>query len=75
MKFFFLLLVVMVVVWAIKRGRKGPSRPKAPPSAPAEMVACAQCGIHLPHAEAVAGQKGVYCSTEHRSAAQDSNPV
>jgi uncharacterized protein len=38
-------------------------------------VACAHCGIHLPRAEAVSGQKGLYCSTEHRSAAQDSNPA
>lgn len=75
MKFLFLLLVVLVVIWAIKRGNTGKSRPKAPENAaPAEMVSCAHCGIHLPHAEAVIGQKGLYCSTEHRSAAQDSNP-
>jgi uncharacterized protein len=77
MKFLFLLVVVLVVVWAIKRGSSGRSSPKKPPesSAPAEMVTCAHCGIHLPHSEAVTGQKGLYCSTEHRSAAQDSNPA
>ena len=79
MKFLFFVLVVLVVVWAIKRGRAGTAgsaAPKAPEAAaPTEMVACAHCGIHLPRAEAVSGHKGQYCSTEHRSAAQDHNPV
>ncbi len=76
MKFLFLVLVVLVVVWAIKRGRAGTAAPKASEaSTPTEMVACAHCGIHLPRAEAVSGHKGQYCSTEHRSAAQDHNPV
>jgi len=76
MKFLFLVLVVLVVVWAIKRGRAGTAAPKAPEaSTPTEMVACAHCGIHLPRAEAVSGHKGLYCSTEHRSAAKDHNPV
>lgn len=76
MKLLFLLLVVLLVLWAVKRGRISPPsgsvRPDAP--SPTEMVACAHCGIHLPRSEAVSGQKGLYCSTEHRSAAQDRNP-
>jgi uncharacterized protein len=77
MKYLFLLLVVLVIIWAIKRARAKP--PSAGPTAdvpvkPSEMVTCAHCGIHLPHEEAVNGLKGVYCSTEHRSAAQDRNP-
>jgi uncharacterized protein len=77
MKFLFLLLVVLLVVWAIKRARISPpsGSAKAEAPSPTEMVACAHCGIHLPRAEAVSGQKGLYCSTEHRSAAQDSNPA
>ena len=77
MKYLFLLLVVLVIIWAIKRGRAKPSsdRPAASEAAkPSEMVTCAHCGIHLPHDEAVTGEKGVYCSTEHRTAAQDRNP-
>ena len=68
MKYLFILLVVLVIIWAIKRGRAKPSsdRPAAPEAAkPSEMV---------PHDEAVTGEKGVYCSTEHRTAAQDRNP-
>lgn len=77
MKYLFLLLVVVVVIWAIQRSR-GANRPTPPsytkPAAPSEMVSCAQCGIHLPPEEAVLGTKGLYCSTEHRTAAQDRNP-
>ncbi|WP_300709355.1 PP0621 family protein [Limnohabitans sp.] len=77
MKFLFLLLVALVVIWAVKRSRVKPpaGSAQAQSSSPTEMVACAHCGIHLPRAEAVSGQKGLYCSTEHRSAAQDSNPA
>jgi uncharacterized protein len=76
MKYLFILLLVLIVIWAVKRTRVGKptqSSPTEKPS-PTEMVACSHCGIHLPHAEAVSGQKGAYCSTEHRNAAQDSNP-
>jgi uncharacterized protein len=77
MKFLFLLLLALVVIWAVKRSRVKPPADSAQPRAasPTEMVACSHCGIHLPRAEAVSGQKGLYCSTEHRSAAQDSNPA
>jgi uncharacterized protein len=78
MKFLFLLLVILVVIWGIKRTRIG-NTPQAkkdtPPAAPSNMVTCAQCGIHLPQEEAVSGVKGVYCSTDHRTAAQDRNPA
>ena len=77
MKYLFLLLVVLVVIWALKRGRavntSAPTQAEQAPK-PSEMVTCAHCGIHLPHEEAVTGQKGLYCSTEHRAAAQDRNP-
>jgi uncharacterized protein len=78
MKYLLILLLVLVVIWAVKRGRapRGPQQPPntAAPSSPSEMVTCAHCGIHLPQEEAVSGQKGLYCGTEHRAAAQDRNP-
>jgi uncharacterized protein len=77
MKYLFLLLVFLLVIWVIKRGRAAnqPKPTQAPESqTPSEMVGCAHCGIHLPQEEAVMGQKGLYCSTEHRAAAQDRNP-
>jgi uncharacterized protein len=78
MKYLIWLLVIVLVIWAVKRNRKANQMPatKAPPPAtPGPMVTCAHCGIHLPQEEAVTGVKGVYCSTEHRTAAQDRNPV
>lgn len=36
--------------------------------APEKMVACAQCGIHLPLSESVAGTGALYyCSEDHRA--------
>jgi uncharacterized protein len=77
MKYLFLLLVVVLIIWALKRGRsanKANPPQKKDAQTPSEMVTCAHCGIHLPSEEAVSGQKGLYCSTEHRAAAQDRNP-
>ena len=78
MKYLFLMLVILVVLWAIKRGRAGDrpdTRKDTPPPAPANMISCVHCGIHLPQEEAVKGEKGLYCSTEHRAAAHDRNPA
>lgn len=78
MKYLLILLLVWVIVWAVKRGRT-PRQPQDPAksaaSTPSEMVSCAQCGLHLPQEEAVLGQQGLYCSTEHRTAANDRNPI
>lgn len=77
MKYLLILLLALVVIWAWKRSRAKQAMPPpapTPTAAPSEMVTCAQCGIHVPHEEAVTGQKGLYCSTEHRSSAQDRNP-
>ena len=30
------------------------------------MVACLQCGTHLPETEAVRGQQGAYCCEAHQ---------
>ena len=77
MKFLFWLLVILLVWWAFQRMKKSASPPpgtQTPPN-PQDMTRCAHCGIHLPHDEAVRGEKGLYCSAEHRLAAQDRNPA
>lgn len=78
MKYLIWLLVILLAIWAFKRSRRentpAPKKP-SPPASPSNMVTCTQCGVHLPQDEAVTGAKGLYCSTEHRAAAQDRNPA
>jgi uncharacterized protein len=74
MKYLLVLAVVMVAfyIWRNNRlGDRAEAARKAPPpqgrtNVPAIMVACRQCGTHLPETEAVQGHKGPYCSAEHR---------
>lgn len=76
MRALFWLLLLGWVVWMISRQRRAPS-PTARPTAIApaqDMVTCAHCGVHLPKREAVQGTHGLYCSTEHRAAANDHHP-
>ena len=80
MKYLIWLLVIVLAIWAFKRSRRVNSdAPKeqtsATPTTPANMAVCLHCGIHLPQDEAVTGEKGLYCSTDHRALAQDRNPV
>jgi uncharacterized protein len=80
MKYLIWLLVILLAIWAFKRSRRvnadaSKAKPPTTPAPPANMAACLQCGIHLPQDEAVTGEKGLYCSTEHRAAAQDRNPT
>ncbi len=78
MKYLIWLLIILVAIWAFKRSRrssKPPADQAAPPTMPSSMVSCAHCGLHLPQDEAVTGERGLYCSTEHRAAAQDRNPA
>jgi len=78
MKFVLVILVVLAGVWLWRRNRAEDARdeaeaaaraqkPKPPPAvqAPAEMVSCRHCGLHLPAADAVAGSQGPYCSQDH----------
>ncbi|HEY9096884.1 MAG TPA: PP0621 family protein [Hydrogenophaga sp.] len=71
MKFLLVLAVIVVAVWVWRNNRQAESaatkpRPAKPPSLPMSMVACLQCGTHLPENEAVQGRRGTYCCTEHR---------
>jgi uncharacterized protein len=75
LKLLLLLAVVLAVAWIIGRGKRGPGRadtakPRPPaPAAPAEMLACSHCGVHLPRGEAAFDAAGhPFCSAEHRVA-------
>jgi uncharacterized protein len=73
MKFLVLLVVIVGVLWLMRSLRKPtlPPTPKPqqpPPLQNEEMVACAQCGVHLPRTEALPGRGGVFCGEAHRTA-------
>lgn len=78
MKYLLLIvgLAILVFVLGFKRGRppasKSQPRREAEPSK--DMVACAQCGLHLPRDEALPGRGGHFCSTAHRNAYEASHP-
>ena len=66
MKYLVLLLVAVVGIWWLRQQRRPDHPSSRPPSGPHTMVACTQCGVHVPEAEAVPGQRGTYCSEAHR---------
>ena len=71
MKFILLLFVIVVAVWVWRNNRRPDAdlrkpQPPKPPALPLAMVACLQCGTHLPESDAVRGPHGSYCCTEHR---------
>jgi uncharacterized protein len=73
MKYLLVFAVVVVAFWFWRQGRgverdaQAPAPRRAKPlPAPTTMVACLQCGTHLPDTEAVQGRLGTYCGEEHR---------
>jgi uncharacterized protein len=73
MKYLLVLVVVVFVLWLMLRGRdaggSAGTRRAGGGRAPATMIACAHCGVHLPPADAVSDAGGrAYCSDAHRLA-------
>jgi uncharacterized protein len=73
MKYLLLLVVIAIGLWMLNKRLRGPaSRPSPPgrgpakPAAPAAMLECAHCGLHLPAADAVREGEHVYCGEAHR---------
>jgi uncharacterized protein len=73
-KYLLVLLVVVVGLWLLLRGRGDAPRPpdgrrRGKPPAAEQVVACVHCGLHLPRADAVVDAAGrPYCSDAHRLA-------
>jgi uncharacterized protein len=76
MKLLLLLGAVLLVIWLMRVGRSRPGKrnlagskaehPRAE-AALEEMVACRQCGIHLPTGDALSGPSGEwFCCAAHR---------
>lgn len=65
------VVFVVLAVWLLRRALRSDERdpprdagqPPAPPQG--ELVRCAQCGVHLPRAEARMNAGRLYCSDEH----------
>ncbi len=86
MKLALILIAVLVGIWLFKTGRRvdppddksrGPAPGHGPggtgkpaPNLALEMVRCQHCDLHLPKAESIEGQRGVYCSEAHRKQAE-----
>ena len=72
MKILLFLVAVFVLLWLLKGGtsRRTGGAGAPPPAAgqPQTIVACAQCGVHLPSNEALPGKGGVFCGDAHRAA-------
>ncbi len=69
MKAILLVFVILLGVWLWRSSRPTLPRQKQPKTGPEaqplDMVSCAFCSVHLPAAEAIQGNKGVYCSADH----------
>jgi uncharacterized protein len=58
-------LIVVLVVWLLRRALAGPRAGDTPPGEAGELVACAHCGVNLPRSEARSAGGRHYCSEEH----------
>lgn len=76
-----ILIVAVAVLWLLLKGlvrRNRGDSSRGPASAapqPQQMLACAQCGVHLPRDEALPGRGGVFCGEAHRAAYERQHPA
>ena len=74
MRFFLLLLAVLVGIWLWRSNRRVDpklKRQQARAAAPPQVIVrCALCAVHVPSGEAVQGKNGAYCSADHRHSAE-----
>jgi len=73
MKYLLLLLLAGYVLWSWRHGqdaRKAASAPSQPAqqTQTIDMVACAQCGVHLPVSQALSARSAYFCSAAHQKA-------
>ena len=65
------LVIIAVAVWLAVHTLRRIIQHLTPPKTAAQgttknMVRCAQCGLHLPEAEAIPDQRLYFCCEEHR---------
>jgi uncharacterized protein len=77
MKILLFLVAVFALLWLLRgaQSRRAPPTGRSPgPAEPQPMLACAQCGVHLPRDEALTGRGGVFCSSAHRATFEQAHP-
>lgn len=79
MKYLVLILVVFAVLWLARSRRFPVASDRRAAGSPREshepMLACAECGLHLPRSDALPGRGGVFCGEAHRAAYEKSHPL
>jgi uncharacterized protein len=75
MKYVLIFALVFLVAWRWRSARTGEQLKKAQKkaaaqAAPMDMLACSQCGLHIPAQDAFAGTRGSYCSAAHLKIAE-----
>lgn len=78
MKILLVLAVVFAVWWLLRRNARESTEvppPQADPALPRDIVACTQCGLHLPAEDALPGRGGVFCDPAHRAAYEAAHPL
>jgi uncharacterized protein len=69
LRWLILAAAVFAAIWLLRRSlarREGEPPRAGRGSAPAELVSCAHCAVHLPRGEALEQAGNFYCSDEHR---------
>ena len=80
MKILIFLIAVVLLLWLLRKSSTRRAPPPPPPTprdaaaTPQPMLACAQCGVHLPRDEALPGRGGVFCGEAHRAAYEQAHP-
>lgn len=61
----FWIILIAAAVWLWRRVMHRPAAPGGQQQTTVNMVRCAQCGVHLPQAQALQNQDRWYCSRSH----------
>jgi uncharacterized protein len=80
MKILIFLVAVVLLLWLLRKSStrrttmRKPRPPRESAGTPQPMLACAQCGVHLPRDEALPGRGGVFCGEAHRADYERAHP-
>jgi uncharacterized protein len=80
MKILIFLVAVVLLLWLLRKSAtrrttaRRPRSPREPSNEAQPMLACAQCGVHLPRDEALPGRGGVFCGEAHRADYERAHP-